>query len=207
MHPSFFVNKLWSYFNPVPPSDGDRRSLEASYVNNNYAVIPVIRAILKHPSLYDGPRMVKPPPVFAAGMLRALARRVDRSTWVTYMQQAGQRLFQPPNVSGWDDSRWLDTGTLLGRWQLAKLAVDDRYITGAAASAYSNTETADQALAAALAFWGDPRLTQESRDSLLAFAASCLPSTMTTTQQRTYRAQRQNALRQLIATCPDCQTS
>ena len=29
---------------------------------------------------------------------------------------AGQRLFRPPNVSGWDDARWLDTSTFRGRW-------------------------------------------------------------------------------------------
>src|SRR4051812_48073146 len=68
-HPTFFVEKLWSYFIPTPPSDADRASLEATYVNNDFEVIPVVRAILKHPALYQGPRMVKPPAVFAAGML------------------------------------------------------------------------------------------------------------------------------------------
>ena len=207
MHPSFFVTKLWSYFIPTPPSDAERTSLEATYVNSDFDVIPVVRAILKHPSLYQGPRMVKPPAVLTAGMLRAIARGVDRSGWESNLRQAGQRLFEPPNVSGWDDAHWLDTSTQYGRWQLAQLAVDDRYITGTAASNYSNTETADQAVAAALAFWGNPSLTQESKDSLRSFAASCLPGTMTTTQQRTYRAQRQNALRQLIAVSPDYQTS
>jgi hypothetical protein len=206
-HPSFFVAKLWSYFIPTAPSDADVASLEATYVNSDFQVIPVVRAILKHPALYQGPRMVKPPAVFAAGLLRALARRVDRSTWDGYMRQAGQRIFEPPNVSGWDDSRWLDTSTEWGRWLLVRLSLDDRYITGTAASSYSNTETADQALASALAFWGDPGLTAESKSSLRSFAASCLPAMMTTTQQRTYRAQRQNALRQLVAACPDFQTS
>ena len=30
-------------------------------------------------------------------------------------ENAGQRLFYPPNVAGWDDERWLDTATFRGR--------------------------------------------------------------------------------------------
>ena len=29
---------------------------------------------------------------------------------------AGQRPFRPPNVSGWDEERWLDTSSYRGRW-------------------------------------------------------------------------------------------
>ena len=32
LHPSFFVDKLWSYFIATPPSDGDRPALEGLYV-------------------------------------------------------------------------------------------------------------------------------------------------------------------------------
>jgi uncharacterized protein (DUF1800 family) len=207
MHPSFFVEKLWSYFIPVAPSDAERASLEATYVNSGFEVLPVVRAILKHPSLYEGPRMVKPPVVFTAGLLRALQRRVNRTDLYSLCELAGQRLFFPPDVSGWDDSRWLDTSTLRGRWLLVVRVLDDRYITSSAYTSYDSTETPEQAVARALSFWGDPPLTEESRASLLGFAGSCLPGSMTSTQQRTYRAQRQNALLQLIPTTPDLQTS
>src|SRR4051812_46819106 len=81
MHPSFFVTKLWSYFIPTPIGEADRKSLEATYVNNDFQVLPLVRAILMHPLLYQGPRMVKPPVVFAAGLLRALRRPVNRTEW------------------------------------------------------------------------------------------------------------------------------
>ena len=42
---------------------------------------------------------------------------------------------------------------------------------------------------------------------LSGFASTCLPAYMTDDEQRTYRIHRQNALRQLIATSPDSQTS
>ena len=42
---------------------------------------------------------------------------VNVLTWLGAM--AGQRLFSPPNVAGWDDTRWLDTATWRGRWWIA----------------------------------------------------------------------------------------
>jgi uncharacterized protein (DUF1800 family) len=207
MHPSFLVTKLWGYFIPTQPSDAERESLEAAYVNSGFEVLPVVRAILRHPSLYEGPRIVKPPVVFAAGLLRALQRRVNRTDWYSLCEAAGQRLFYPPDVSGWDDARWLDTNTLRGRWRLVVRALDDRYITSSAQASYDPSETPEQALSRALASWANPPLTGESRASLLGFAGSCLPSVMTSTQQRVYRAQRQNALLQLIPCTADLQTS
>ena len=69
-----------------------------------------------------GPRMVKPPVVYTAGLLRALGHGVDSIFWTRLDARAGQRLFYPPNVAGWDDTRWLDTATFRGRWLVAALA-------------------------------------------------------------------------------------
>ncbi len=44
----------------------------------NYEIKPLLKAILKHPTFYEGPSMVKPPIVYIAGMLRARERGVDR---------------------------------------------------------------------------------------------------------------------------------
>lgn len=64
--------------------------------------------------LYAGPRMVKPPVVYTAWLLRRLGRGIDTSDWVWLDAMAGQQLFYLPNVAGWDDSRWLDTATFRG---------------------------------------------------------------------------------------------
>lgn len=207
MHPSFFVNKLWSYFIPTPPSDAERAALEQHYVATGYQIAPIVRAILLHPSLYEGPRMVKPPVVFNAGMLRALARPVDRTDWVWLSEGAGQVLFYPPDVAGWDDNRWLDTSTVRGRWDMVRYALDKVWVQWAVMDKYGKTETPDEALARALGTWAQPEVTPETRGSLLGFAQTCLPGTMNTYQQNAYRAQRQNALLQLIASSPDLQTS
>ena len=119
-HPSFLVRKLWGYFIPTPPPRDTARALERMYVGSGRRVRPLLAAILRHPHLYDpGRRMAKPPVVQAAGMLRAVGRGVDTTAWAWMCDQAGQMLFEPPNVSGWDDAHWLDTATFRARWQMA----------------------------------------------------------------------------------------
>ena len=88
----------------------------------SYAVRPVVEAILQHPDFYTGPRLVKPPVVYTAGLLRAMGRGVDSAAWARLSAFAGQRLFYPPNVAGWEDDRWLDTATFRGRWEVANYA-------------------------------------------------------------------------------------
>jgi uncharacterized protein DUF1800 len=207
LHASFFVDKLWSYFVPVPPPDGDRAALEQLYVQSGWQVRPVVEAILLHPLLHEGPRMVKPPVVFLAGMLRALRRAIDTEAWVWLCEGAGQVLFYPPDVSGWDDSRWLDTSTVRGRWELVGYALSGRELEGDAITGYDSAETADTALALARAAWGDPQLTAETAAVLTAFAEACVSGPLANWQRRQYRGLRQNALRHLLYFSPDLQTS
>ncbi len=205
MHAEFFVRKLWSYFVPTPPDDETRASLEATYVQSGFQIRPIVEAILKHPAFYD-PRapMVKPPVVVAAGLLRKRGRVIDVNHWSWLCANAGQQLFRPPNVSGWNDNGWLDTSTLRGRWDLGWYTLrPDELDHGT----YSKTETPAQALESALVYWDHPSLTPEGRAELARFAESALPPTMATWQQSSLRADRQMALRHLIVTCPDFQTS
>jgi hypothetical protein len=207
LHPSFLVEKLWSYFIPQPPSASDRQALEQAYVTSGYQVRPLVEAILLHPELHAGPRMVKPPVVALAGSLRALRRPIDTGAWGWLCEGAGQRLFRPPNVAGWDDDRWLDTSTLRGRWEIVAYAVGDRELAGPALDQYDETETPERAVRVARDFWGDPPLTDATVAALTTFATDCLPASMSAWQRKTYRGLRQNALRVLVATCPDMQTS
>jgi uncharacterized protein (DUF1800 family) len=206
LHPSFFVTKLWSYFVPVAPDGPTQATLQATYVNSGYQVAPVLELIFRHPVFLDGPAMVKPPVVANAGMLRALGRPVDTDEWAWLSGETGQTLFQPPNVSGWDDTRWMDTSTWRGRWHATGVALAPTQVKTSAPSTYSDSEDGATAVAAALAAVGNPTLSAETAAHLQAFADSVLPATMNATQKRTYRAMRQNALRLLILTSGDAQT-
>jgi hypothetical protein len=202
LHATFFVDKLWSYFIPQAPSSDTRDALVSIYTSNGYAIRPVVEAILKHPDLYLGPPMVKPPAVFLASMLRALGRGVDTDSWSWLSDMMGQMLFWPPNVAGWDDNRWLDTSRMRARWLAATYALDDRYFDPWN-DEYDVLEQPDPALDKALAAWDYPPMRSEHQNELVSFSNNAFPVSLASWQRGPYRAMRQNALQQLIAISPD----
>jgi uncharacterized protein (DUF1800 family) len=204
-HPSFFVEKLWSYFIPVPPGKKTRRALQALYVRNRYETRPVIEAILRHPALYEGPRMVKSPVVYLVGLLRSSGRWIDTEEWHWKSDEMRQRLFAPPNVSGWDDERWLDTGTWRARWVAAGHVIRGRHTEPG--DPYDEAEQPETAVQRAIDFWGRPTVSAATRARLLAFAQRVDAAADKPYKRKGYFASRQNALRLLIATSPDLQTS
>jgi hypothetical protein len=211
LHPSFFVSKLWGYFVPTPPSEATLASLQGLYVGSGYEIRPVVEAILQHPDFLDGPELVTPPVVYNAGLLRAIARPIDTTAWAWLCSGAGQQLFYPPNVSGWDFTRWLDTSTAKARWELASYVTAKTYPNpwpSAGEAKYSEGEEPAEALASALGYWANPGLSSESLAAISSFAGSCLQGLITAKWQKSpYKAMRQNALRMLIATSPDMQVS
>jgi uncharacterized protein (DUF1800 family) len=198
-HRSFFVLKLWSYFVPSPPSAATQAALEALYESSGRSIRQVVEAILMHPDVYLGAPLVKPPAVFNAGLLRATGQTIDSEAWVWLGDESGQQLFYPPNVSGWNDRAWLDTSRLYGRWYLANQVLTPAERTAAHYS--GSTETGAEALAAAIAHVGSPALSPGTLAVLQAFADQ--PAPLGETNAAGYRALRQNALRILVATCPD----
>jgi Protein of unknown function (DUF1800) len=201
-HPSFFVEKLWSYFVGTPPSEATRQSLEATYLGSGLQIRPVLEQILMSPDFYEGPPLVKPPVVHLASMMRAVGRYVDTTAWTWLCNEAGQQLFWPPNVAGWDDSHWLDTSRMRARWNVVDFVLEG--VLGPYWDpAYSPTETAEEALTRALGVWGNPELRPEHRNELLAFAQRSESLATENWQKGPYRGLRQNALLQLIGISPD----
>jgi uncharacterized protein (DUF1800 family) len=198
-HPGFFVEKLWSYFILEPVPDAVRVALEQAYVASGHQIRPVLEAILCSPQFYEGARMVKPPVVYHAGMMRARQRYVTRTDWYWYSMMAGQRLFWPPDVSGWNDRRWLDTNTALMRWSLAGQVFLGDTFGGTQATSYDADETPEEAVDAALALWANPTISAATRAALVSFAKKYEGSSLV-------KAERQNVLRQLIPNLPDYHT-
>jgi hypothetical protein len=211
LHASFFVTKLWGYFIPSPPDAATLASLQGLYTSSGYSIRAVVEAILQHPDFYEGPELVTPPVVYNAGLLRAIGRPIDTTSWAWLSAGAGQQLFYPPNVSGWDFTRWLDTSTAKARWEMASYVTANTYANPwpkESEPKYSETEEPASALASAMGYWANPLLSTESQQCIAAFAGSCLTGVATATwEQSPYRAIRQNALRMLIATSPDMQVS
>ena len=198
------MRKLWSYFIPVPPPATTVSAMRPLYKRSGYKVRPVVTAILKHPRLYTGPRMMKPPVVQVAGMHRARKRPVDTDSWSWIAELDGQRLFFPPNVAGWDDNRWLDTSTLRGRWIAANYTAMPYALdpdVGAASSARPG-----QARRPRARVLGKPDRDASARQALRSSPRPRSP-TPTDWKRDDYPVLIVNALRMLVAVCPDYQTS
>jgi uncharacterized protein (DUF1800 family) len=205
-HPAFLVHKLWGAFIPTPPPPASARGLERLYTRGGRRVRPLVEAILRHPHLYDADRrMTKPPVVQAAGMLRATGRGIDTDAWAWICDLAGQLLFAPPNVSGWDERRWLDTATFRARWLMAT-----RICEPAALDPKDKPDVPSEPaalVARALRFWGDPPLSATTRAGLERYAAGALAAAHAGWEREQFPVLVVNALRMLIAVTPDELTS
>jgi hypothetical protein len=137
--------------------------------------------------------------------LRARGRAIDTQDYVWLLDRAGQHLFRPPNVAGWDDDRWLDTSTFRGRWMVANLVAESDLVDEDAP--YDESEGPNLAVRRALGFWGNPTISRPTRRGLERYASAVEGVATEDWQQSTFRALRQNALRMLVATSPDMQTS
>jgi hypothetical protein len=152
---------------------------------------------------------VIPPVVFNAGLLRALGRGIDTTAWAWLAEFMGQRLLMPPNVAGWDDTRWLDTSTMRGRWMTANYALGQSTVNPwpAGGSTYDPTEDAATAVTRAMAALGNPSVSAETQRVIADFAVAAVSPTARSWERSPHRAMRQNALRMLITTSPDYQVS
>lgn len=204
-HPSFFVNKLWSYFIPTKPSARTAKALQRMYVEGDYAVRPLVEAILKHPDFYRGPRMIKPPMVYIAGLLRGMGHGIDTESWIWLSDQAGQQLFYPPDVAGWVDDRWLDTSTWRGRWLAAANITEADVLDDPDKTPPIPGETAAMAVDRALAFWGHPAISPGTRRILEGYAQRCIDGANREWKKKYFPLWSQNALRMMVAMSPDLQ--
>ena len=194
LHPSYFVNKLWGYFVPVPPDSATATALAALYKATGFKVHPVVEAILQHPLFYSSPRMVKPPVVLNAGLLRMIGRPIDTAVWTSLSASAGQQLFYPPDVGGWDYTRWLDTATWRARWFIAAL------VQGTTRRDRHDERSRRSWSTARSRYWGSPTVSPQTQSLLVGFAKAQL-------KRKAAPGDVETALRRLVATSPDLQTA
>jgi uncharacterized protein (DUF1800 family) len=205
-HASFFITKLWSYFVPTPPDTATRVALQKLYVGSKYEVRNVVAAILKHPALYLGQALVKPPVVYNAGLLRRLGDGITTTSYSWLGAQAGQQLFYPPNVAGWDETKWLDTATWRGRWGIAQTVLQPHTLD----PGHNKTmpTTTSHLLNEALYFWNQPTLGPVTTKALTRFADGAVLTIKGEQWKREqYPPMIQNGLRHLIAMSPEFQAA
>ena len=204
-HPSFLVTKLWSYFVGAPADAPTQSALIEIYVGGGRRIRPLLEAILRHPALYTGPRLVKSPTVYTAGLLRRLGAPVKTTAYAWLGAMAGQQLFYPPNVGGWDDTRWLDTATWRGRWWTAQYVLNPFALDPSKAS---QPYDANALVEGALDFWNRPPLSDATHAALVQFAQAALADAgKASWKKQQYPVMTTNALRHLIAVAPEMQAA
>lgn len=205
-HPSFLVSKMWDYFVGAELPRATAHALQRAYVRSNYEIGPLIEAILRHPLFYDGPRLVTPPVVWTAGLLRGSRQTITTTSWTWIAGLTGQVLFQPPNVSGWNYAQWLDTSRWAGRLEAVDVALQNHTLTGKTYP-LGMRENAKQAYRHAIEFWGGRPLSETAQHNLIALGRQIARGQTQEWQQVTFRQLRQNALRSLIPMTPDWMTA
>jgi uncharacterized protein (DUF1800 family) len=205
-HPSFLVSKMWDYFVGADLPRATARALQRAYVRSDYEIRPLIEAILRHPLFYEGPRLVTPPVVWTAGLLRASRQTITTTSWTWVAGLTGQVLFQPPNVSGWNYAQWLDTSRWAGRLEAVDVALQNRSLSGKTYP-FGMRENAREAYQHAIEFWGGRPLSETAQHNLIALGRQIAHGQTQEWQQVTFRQLRQNALRNLIPMTPDWMTA
>ena len=178
-HPSFFVQKLWSYFIPLPPvgRPSAPRS-EQAYVQGGYAVRPVVEAILMHPQLHrrpaDGqaagglPRRDAAPPA-----PRRSTRPRGAGSPTAWASGCSARPTCPAGTTTAGSTR----ARCAARWETRCEVMQGRYLTGDASWTRTTRRRRRRRRCAARSPSGATRRSPpDGRAALTSFAATCLPA-------------------------------
>ena len=118
--PRFIATKLVSYFVSSPPDDALVTTV-ANTLRYGWDLGAAVQTILYSTQFQSlGVRQVlaKTPGEYVAGLMRGLGGRTEYAQGITYMNAAGQILFKPPTVAGWDlGRRMLGPGAMLARYK------------------------------------------------------------------------------------------
>jgi len=120
----FIAAKMWSFFAYPDPEPAVVTSLADSFMANDLSIHDLVRAIFMHPNFVSPKAMnglVRTPAEWVAACMRVVNITAENANPQWYMQEMGQQLFEPPNVSGWrPNDYWLTTSRLWARANWAR---------------------------------------------------------------------------------------
>ncbi len=196
-HAQFLIRKLWAEFIAAPIPQQTLDDLVAQYTaGREYRLRPVLRGILGHPLIFESleePNLVKPPVVFAVGVLRQLGAPMKANLIPGALTGMQQRPYRPPNVAGWEGGlSWLNSNTVQARFDTVVRAQYLRYSNAAAGypgmspPADVPGETAQAAFDRAYASVSSPWLADRTREELMSYATVAPVDTAARRRQRFY---------------------
>jgi len=116
----YFCRELYKEFIYITPDENFVNELAGALRQNNYELKPVLSLLLKssyfHSEEIRGSK-IKNPVEFVVQVMRQFnITTPDYNYMRQVVEGLEQKLFDPPNVSGWDgDKRWINTTTLPAR--------------------------------------------------------------------------------------------
>ena len=127
----FVGGKLFRFFAFDDPDDALVTAVGHHLQANKYQLRPVLRTILTSRAFYSPAAIggqIKSPIQLMLGTVRQVGLEMPPDNGLRYALSAmGQVPFQPPNVRGWPGGRmWINTSTLLARYNTAAKLVDGR---------------------------------------------------------------------------------
>ncbi len=121
----FIATKMWSFFAYPNPESTVVDDLATAFLANDLSVHDLVRAIFMHPQFVSTQAkqgLVRSPAEWVAACIRVVNTTAELANPQWYMDDMGQQLFEPPNVSGWrPNAYWLTTSRL---WSRANWAND-----------------------------------------------------------------------------------
>ncbi len=115
----FIAGKLWSFFAYPGPAAALVDDLAAVFIASNMNITALLRAIFMHPEFRlatTRTALVRTPVEWMVATMRSLgmdAAAVHPHWW---LENLGQRLYDPPNVAGWkQNAYWISTTTIWSR--------------------------------------------------------------------------------------------
>lgn len=128
--PHFVCRKLVRFFcTDADLSDDLLEPLARQFREQELHIAPIVETILSSRYFYSEHAIahkIRSPVELGLGFCRALEATTSTQKLAAELGELGQRLFQPPNVKGWDGGEaWINSATLLGRANLIRRIVYD----------------------------------------------------------------------------------
>jgi len=115
----FIATKMWTFFAYPDPETDVVDTLTAAFLANDLSIEDLVRAIFLHPNFLSPQAMnglVRSPAEWVAACMRVVGITAEDANPQWWMEDMGQQLFEPPNVSGWrPNDYWLTTSRLWAR--------------------------------------------------------------------------------------------
>lgn len=122
----YIAKKLWEFLAYPHPAQNIVDELADVFMANNLELVPLLRALLNRAEFYSTEAkqgLVRTPTEWAAAILAATGLTSKAVGLYNVADRMGQRVFEPPNVSGWkNNTYWLTTSALSGRAAVARKA-------------------------------------------------------------------------------------